>query len=155
MRLVLGADLTYFWWSCLAGCLAGILYDIIRIKRRIFYAPDFWVNVEDILFMMVCGVGTVYLAYAVNNGNLRIYSLISGGLCFFGYRLLIGNAVVKFISKGLNRVIEVIYKIFDKVINRILKIINGICGLIKKLCKGSSIMFNKLCRDRRMKNNGN
>ena len=134
MRLVLGADLTYFWWSCLAGCLAGILYDIIRIKRRIFYAPDFWVNVEDILFMMVCGAGAVYLAYAVNNGNLRIYSLISGGVCFFGYRLLIGNTVVKFISKGLNRVIGVIYKVFNKVYILLKKMLKKICALWDNRC---------------------
>lgn len=134
MRLVLGADLTYFWWSCLAGCLAGILYDIIRIKRRIFFAPDFWVNVEDILFMMVCGAGAVYLAYAVNNGNLRIYSLISGGLCFFGYRLLIGNAVVKVISKVLNRVIGVIYKAFNKIYVLLKKAFKKICAILYRLC---------------------
>lgn len=144
MRLVLGADLTYFWWSCLAGCLAGILYDIIRIKRRMFYAPDFWVNVEDILFMMVCGAGAVYLAYAVNNGNLRIYSLISGGVCFFGYRLLIGNTAVKFISKGLNRVIGAIYKVFNKIYVLLKKIFKK---MLKKICA----LWDNRCHSRRKK----
>lgn len=98
MRVVFGVDLTYFYWSCAAGIALAVLYDILRIKRRLIHTPDFLVNIEDIICLAVFGVVIIYTAYEKNNGNLRLYGIGVTVMMFAVYRLVVGNAAVHFLS---------------------------------------------------------
>lgn len=98
MRVVFGVDLTYFYWSCASGIVLAALYDILRIKRRLVHTPDLLVNIEDFICLVVFGIVIIYTAYEKNNGNLRLYGIVSAVTTFAVYRLVIGNAAVRFLS---------------------------------------------------------
>ncbi len=94
MREVMGPDPWYFIWSLASGIILGFLYDILRLQRKIIRTCDIVVNVEDILFIILGGITATVLAYVVNNGFFRAYSLISIGLGFCLYRLTVGSRIV-------------------------------------------------------------
>ena len=110
MRVVFGVDLTYFYWSCAAGIVLAALYDILRIKRRLVHTPDLLVNIEDFICLVVFGIVIIYTAYEKNNGNLRLYGIVSAVTTFAVYRLVIGNAAVRFLSYLLGIVTEFVKK---------------------------------------------
>ena len=110
MRVVFGVDLTYFYWSCAAGIVLAALYDILRIKRRLVHTPDLLVNIEDFICLVVFGIIIIYTAYEKNNGNLRLYGIVSAVTTFAVYRLVIGNAAVRFLSYLLGIVTEFVKK---------------------------------------------
>ena len=82
MRVVFGVDLTYFYWSCAAGIVLAALYYILRIKRRLVHTPDLLVNIEDFICLVVFGIVIIYTAYEKNNGNLRLYGIVSAVTTF-------------------------------------------------------------------------
>lgn len=94
MNVTFGANIGYFLWSLLAGLVLAVLYDVLRLMRRIVKAPDAVVTIEDILFLIISGGVIVAVAYAVNNGIFRIYSLLSTGLGFVMYRAVVGRRLV-------------------------------------------------------------
>lgn len=98
MRVVFGVDLTYFYWSCAIGIILAAFYDILRIKRRLVHTPDIFVNIEDFICLVVFGIALIYTAYEKNNGSLRLYGIVSAVTTFAVYRLVIGNAAVRFLS---------------------------------------------------------
>lgn len=110
MRVVFGVDLTYFYWSCASGIVLAALYDILRIKRRLVHTPDLIVNIEDFICLVVFGIVIIYTAYEKNNGNLRLYGIVSAVTTFAVYRLVIGNAAVRFLSYLLGIVTEFVKK---------------------------------------------
>ncbi len=94
MREVMGPDLWYFIWSVVCGIVLGFMYDILRLKRKIKKTSDIVVNVEDIMFIILGGGVATTLAYWINNGFFRVYSIISMMLGFCLYRIIIGNRIV-------------------------------------------------------------
>lgn len=94
MREVMGPDPWYFVWSLASGIILGLLYDILRLRRKIIRTCDIVVNVEDILFIILGGITATVLAYVLNNGFFRVYSLISISLGFCLYRVTVGSRLV-------------------------------------------------------------
>lgn len=111
MRVVFGVDLTYFYWSCAAGIALAVLYDILRIKRRLIHTSDFFVNIEDLICLVVFGVVIIYTAYEKNNGNLRLYGIGVTAAVFAVYRLVIGNAAVRFFTFLILSIIKLVKKL--------------------------------------------
>ncbi len=94
MRVMLGPTMDYFLWSVVGGVILAIVYDILRLSRRLINTADIIVNIEDILFIALSGGAAAYVAYAVNNGAFRIYSLLAMAIGFFIYRWLLGNRLI-------------------------------------------------------------
>lgn len=94
MRVMLGPTMDYFLWSVAGGAMLAIIYDILRLSRRLINTADIIVNIEDILFIALSGGASAYIAYAVNNGAFRIYSLLAMAIGFFVYRCLLGNRLI-------------------------------------------------------------
>lgn len=94
MRVMLGPTMDYFLWSVAGGVILAVVYDILRLSRRLINIADIIVNIEDILFIALSGGVSAYIAYAVNNGAFRIYSLLAMVLGFVIYRWLLGNRVI-------------------------------------------------------------
>ncbi len=115
MRQIYGPDISYFLWSIVCGISAGFLYDFLRLHRRIVKTSDIVVNIEDILFIILGGSAAAILAYVVNNGFFRIYSLISIGLGFIFYRFIIKDRLVKLFIR--------IYALLRKILITCLKLL--------------------------------
>ncbi len=97
MKLTFGANIEYFLWSLLTGVTLAVIYDLIRLSRKMIKTKDILVNIEDILFLFLAGAICVLEAYVINNGVIRIYSLLTEIAGFFLYRLIVGQRLVNLI----------------------------------------------------------
>ncbi len=97
MELKLGATVSYFLWSVLAGGSLAFLYDFLRSSRRIFRTSVIGVNLEDVLFFLLSGVLIFWLAYDKNNGMLRFQGFLGLLSGFWMYRILFRDLFVCFL----------------------------------------------------------
>ena len=131
MTLKFGPDLTYFLWSLAAGIILAVIYDIIRVIRKMIKIPDLIVNLTDIVFLIFSGAVAIITAYIFNNGELRIYSLFCIAGFFMIYKIVIGDLIVKFTVK----ILKLIEKTVIKFILIILLPFKKIYSVIQKLLK--------------------
>ena len=115
MKVMLGPTMDYFLWAVASGVILAAVYDILRLSRRLIPTLDIIVNIEDVLFIILSGGVSVSLAYLINNGFFRLYSLLAMGLGFFAYRIAIGNRLVEvfvILADMLSKVLRFLCKIF-------------------------------------------
>lgn len=115
MRVTFGVDFTCFLWSAAAGLALALIYDILRLTRRLIPTADLLVNIEDILFLILFGAAAVTVAYTKNNGILRLYGVLTQAAVFGLYRLILKDravslveAVFRLLFRGLCRLLRII-----------------------------------------------
>ncbi len=77
------------------GMLAGLLYDLLKIKRKLLGAPALVVFADDVFFCFCTAVAVVFDAYAFNDGNLKWYeapAMLAGWLL---YRRTLSRLLIK------------------------------------------------------------
>ena len=75
-----------FWLYCfLTGIGITIVYDLLRIVRRVIVHPYIVVALEDILFWMFASVVLFLLLYHMNNGTVRWFAVFGlfAGMLFY------------------------------------------------------------------------
>lgn len=95
-----------------SGAVITIVYDVIRIFRRLISHGNFLIGVEDFLFWMWTAFWTFSVLYRENDGNLRMYTLISMAAGMILYHktlsgLIVGifGKVIKKLKKGASKII--------------------------------------------------
>lgn len=138
----------------LYGMAITLVYDLLRIARRVITHSSFFVSIEDFLYWIAVAIGIFLLLYYTNDGNLRWVAIL---VVFFGmllYKKIFGNNLVIFMSTKINqilhlvvRVIAIPLKLVKRAFMRVFKrtkllagaIKSGLTGNIKKgimvLCK--------------------
>ena len=129
MALLFGRDqLPVFLSFLVCGVLVGVLFDVLKIKRHLFCAPGFIVFIDDLVFMLTCGVIVIFNAFAFNDGNFKWYEapLMLGG--FAVYRLTLSRlvifcifAVIDFVKKMLRKLVSPLVRLALKSIKKIQK----------------------------------
>lgn len=89
----------------LLGVLVTLLYDLLRIFRRIVPHNLFFVSVEDLGFWVYCGAEVFLLMYRESNGTLRWFAVFGALLGMALYRKLCSPFLVKYISLILGKVL--------------------------------------------------
>ena len=71
------------WYFLLYSIITGVgfayIYDNIRLFRRIFRHKRWLVDIEDILYWVVCFFVSFYLLYYGNHGVVRFFAVIGCG----------------------------------------------------------------------------
>ena len=95
-----------------SGAFITIVYDIIRIFRRIISHGNFLIGVEDFLFWMWTAIWIFSVLYRENDGSLRLYTLffMAAGMILYHKTLsgpLVGifGKVIKKLKKALSKII--------------------------------------------------
>lgn len=102
-----------FWLYCfLTGIGITIVYDLLRIVRRVIVHPYIVVALEDILFWMFASVVLFLLLYHMNNGTVRWFAVFGlfAGMLF--YKKIFGDFLVIFMSTLLGRILHLVVKVF-------------------------------------------
>ncbi len=94
MYSTVSGEAVFFLCCIAAGALAGFLYDIIRISRRIVTVGASVVTIEDILFFVVTALILFYVAYLKNSGEVRWQGFIGGALGVALYIFVVRNRIV-------------------------------------------------------------
>lgn len=108
-------EVLLFGDSFLLGILLFVLYDVIRIFRRILPRGIVLVSVEDFLFWFFAGSAVFVLLYRENDGALRFYVLggmLAGALLYY---LCISRKFMPWITRKIAGIKKQLKKILGKV----------------------------------------
>lgn len=111
----------------LSGMGCGLVYDIIRARRKLLNLGNIYVNIEDVIFCIFTGVVFLAVTFYLNSGIVRtsgFFGIIFGELLYF---LLIRNRI--------RNLIIVITKKIIKILILAVKIIVFPIRLVKRLLK--------------------
>lgn len=137
------AEFNTFCYAIMLGVLCGIVYDLIRIFRRIIKKALAITVIEDIVYWMAVSIIMFMLMYHENGGMVRAYAIMGMAIGMILYEISIGRFFVKYVSMFLNYIIRLL-KIG---INKVIKIVKWV---LKKVLKPFTIVV-KLCRDKNNK----
>ncbi len=127
----------FFMVSVLWGSFIVVIYDVLRIIRRIIKHSNFLIALEDILFWVVSSIIIFVMLYEQNDGSIRGFAILGMVLGMILYNLTLSRLLVKYLSMSINFIIKII-------INIISFLLKPLKLLIKTLTKFGKIIFKKL-----------
>lgn len=117
--------------SVMLGIYVAVIYDIIRIFRRIVHHNRFFLSLEDILYWIFCAWEVFYLLYEENSGVLRWFTILGIALGMFLYLISISGFVVGFISGISIKCLQKTGKIFGFVTRPVKKKLTSLGKMLK------------------------
>lgn len=133
-------ELRFFGTSILWGMLLLIMYDLLRILRRVVKHNSFFVAIQDILYWITCSVLIFCMMYKQNNGIIRGFSIIAMLLGMLLYHAELSDLLVNAISGIINKIISYgikLIKVFFSpirfILNKISRIFVWLISKIKKM----------------------
>ena len=100
--------------ACMSGAVVTAVYDGLRIFRRIISHGNFWIGVEDFLFWIWTALWMFSVLYRENDGNLRMYTMISMAVGMILYHKMISEPLVGFLGKWINQNLKLFLILFKK-----------------------------------------
>jgi len=88
-------QIIYLMAVIFSGGLIAFLYDILRASRKIFKQGVITVNLEDIIFCVLCGLIIFSVTFYYNSGEIRLGTFFGAGLGAFVYFWILRNNIVK------------------------------------------------------------
>ena len=92
-------EVMLFVQAMLAGAVLFLVYDLLRVIRRIFVHGIIWVSIEDALYWIVSGFWMFLRICRVNDGIIRGYMIVA---CLVGaalYYAVFSRPVMRQIAK--------------------------------------------------------
>lgn len=104
------AQARLFLDSMYTGLFIMVLYDVLRLIRRIIPHTNIIVNIEDFIFWTMSGVMIFMLIYSENSGTLRWFIVVGIVIGAVVYAKSFGTFLVKFTSRYINIILKYILK---------------------------------------------
>lgn len=143
----IGQEAFFLGVSLLLGAMLFLLYDILRIFRRIVPHGNIWIGVEDFLYWMVCTGAVFIMLYQENDGMVRGFALGGVVIGMIVYYFLLSRFVIKInvlVLKTILGFFRKILGIFWKPISFVGKKITGFLRKrLKKLWRAVKIGISK------------
>ena len=98
MILGIGNELIVFGQAVLAGNLVCLIYQVLRVLRRLVPHNLLWISVEDILFWISAGFYLFYQIYRNCNGSIRWYFVIGALLGAILTYVIVDKIIKKYIA---------------------------------------------------------
>ena len=100
----------------ISGIIISILFDIFRIRRRVWKFPNIITYFEDILFWIISAIILLYTVIRYTTGELRIYMFVGLFLGILIYFKFFSKYIVRFFSNIIKSIISIIIKILLKIL---------------------------------------
>lgn len=117
-----------FMRSLEIGILMGILFDLVRIFRKLIKHPNFLVQIEDMLYWIVCGFIGFYMLYVCNYADIRpfifIGILLGAVFYFMTFSVIfmkIATIVIHYIKELIRKLVKAIKEYIFNPIKFVLK----------------------------------
>ncbi len=103
----IGQEAAFLGTSILLGAILFLLYDVLRIFRRILPHGTYMIGLEDFIYWLICTAAVFVLIYRENDGMVRGFAF--GGLLIgtLLYYLTLSRFIVKvnvFVLSGIGRI---------------------------------------------------
>lgn len=119
----------------LRGVLILILYDLIRIFRRIVPHGGLAVALEDILYWAGTALLVFQLLYRENDGAVRGYALLAVAAGMLFYHQTVSGFAVAQTSRALNLILGFVLKPFRFVWKKMVQVLRTAMRFYKKKLK--------------------
>ncbi|MDF2944786.1 MAG: hypothetical protein K0S01_3644 [Herbinix sp.] len=150
MNHAITVELQFFLRSILWGGLLLLVYDGLRIIRRLIKHDSFFVAVEDLIFWVAASLFIFIMMYKENNGIIRGFSVMGMAIGMILYHYIVSELLVNAITKFIRTLFRPFAIAFGKVKRFILylisiakKIVKFILRRLKKLRKSVKIVLSK------------
>lgn len=137
------ADLDLWLVSIEAGICMAFAYDILRLFRRLVRHGRLAVDVEDLLYWVICFFASFTILYYGNNGVIRFVAVLGAALGMLFYSVTIGRIFVKFSYFLINKTIGSACRFLCKIIKKLHKIVSSVNRTNREFLKKVGI-FNKI-----------
>lgn len=103
---VISGELQVVGRALLHGMVITLVYDEIRIFRRIIAHGNFWIGVEDFLFWIWTSLWIFSVLYRENDGSFRMYTILAMVSGMLLYHKTVSEPLVNFFGKKLKKQIQ-------------------------------------------------
>lgn len=125
-----------FLLSCfLSGICITIVYDCLRIFRRVKKHSSGFVALEDLLFWFAAAAFLFYMLYETNNGIIRWFSIAGAGVGMLIYKYTIGEHLVEIMSTIIKRIQDMVSRFLKWLFRPAKRLINRGWSKWKRLRK--------------------
>ena len=97
-------ELLIFKDAFLLGVAMVVVYDCLRLFRRILPHGIIWISVEDFLYWLVSGIMIFLLLYYRNGGAMRLYILLGIGCGALIYYFALGRILFRLLSDNIQKI---------------------------------------------------
>lgn len=111
MNKAILVELRFFGTSVLWGALLLVIYDVLRIIRRILVHNGFFIAFEDLIYWVISSLLIFHMMYQQNNGIIRGFAILAMLLGMMIYHSLFSELLVDTISGSINKIISLIGKL--------------------------------------------
>lgn len=150
MNHAISFELQFFLISVLWGAILLLVYDILRIFRRLIKHDSFFVAFEDLIFWVCASLFIFVMMYKENNGIIRGFSVMGMAIGMILYYYLLSDFLVNMITKLIRTLIspfvfaiKKIIQFIKMIVSRCKKVSNFIIRALKKWIKSVRIALNK------------
>lgn len=92
----------------LSGALITVVYDVLRIFRRVIAHGNLWIGIEDFLFWIWTALWSFSVLYRENDGSLRMYTIIAMVSGMLIYHQTISEPLVRFLGRFLKKLLGIL-----------------------------------------------
>ncbi|MDD3173102.1 MAG: spore cortex biosynthesis protein YabQ [Herbinix sp.] len=146
----ISVELQFFLISVLWGAILLLVYDCLRIFRRLIKHDTFFVALEDLIFWVFASLFIFIMMYKENNGIIRGFSVMGMAIGMVLYHYIVSDFIVSMITKLIRTLISPFVFAINKIKGfvrfiwlRGKKAVNFIIRRLKKWTKSVRIALNK------------
>lgn len=144
----IGQEAVFLGVAILVGALLFLLYDGLRIFRRIVPHGNIWIGLEDFIYWLVCTGVVFVMLYRENDGMVRGFAFGGVLVGMLLYYLLFSRFVIRINVLVWKKILGVLGNIFGIILHPVLKIVKKITKFfgkqLKKFWKAVKISLCKL-----------
>lgn len=109
-----------FWIaSIITGAGMAFVYDILRLFRSLVHHSRIFVDIEDLIYWIICFLTAFTLLYYGNNGVIRLVAVLGAAIGMLIYAATIGHIFVKYLSFLIKKIISIVSKPILYIIHKI------------------------------------
>lgn len=150
MNQAITVELQFFLISVLSGGILLLIYDLLRIIRRLMKHDSFFIALEDMIFWVGASLFIFSMMYKENDGVIRGFSIMGMLIGMILYHYIIDDILVNLIVRLIRTLISpfiILMNKLKKCIRRIWDIssnfVNFIIRRLKKRTKSVKIALDK------------
>lgn len=128
-------ELQFFGLAVLRGVLILVIYDLLRIIRRIVPHGVWAVALEDVAYWITTALLVFQLLYRENDGAVRGYALLAVAVGMMLYHQTLSGWMVSHIAGILNWYLGILLKPFLYVYRKVVQVLRVAVRFYKKKLK--------------------
>ncbi|MEG1846884.1 MAG: spore cortex biosynthesis protein YabQ [Lachnospiraceae bacterium] len=125
-------ELYFLMHAMLMGMEITLVYDGIRILRRVVKHNLIAVSIEDMIFWIGCSISIFLLFYQESNGSLRWFAILGATLGMLFYKATLSYYVVTYTSRILNCVQSTGQRVLGRMLHPMLHRLHILHRILRK-----------------------